>query len=270
MVNMLDGYNQHIYNELLHYMIAKPFHSHFKDITKNNKTWCPFTHGQRIDNVCYSLNPSIETLILFLEKYRLCNQFLNTNRYYLDQFTKDANQLNFPDTIQTYKQFKSILSQIDYNIQTLDDELQPILKGITCKELQRLDEALINYSNHCLLSCSIMAISAVELRLHILIKKLDNKRYNEQFKQYTLGKIIGLFGEDGKYEDIKRLLPKKHYPLIQLLNEYRIFTVHPKDDEITPTIADSILSLSFTLITDPELSVNENKELFCQSPKPTN
>jgi len=41
-------------------------------------------------------------------------------------------------------------------------------------------------------------------------------------------------------------MPEKHYPLIQLLNKYRIPSAHPKKVALEPHVAESILKLSFT------------------------
>jgi hypothetical protein len=262
---MLDGYTQDTYNKFLHFMKAKSFYSIYKLITRNNRQWDPFVNGELIDNDCYRVDPNLERLILFLEKYRLCNQFLNSNRHYLDQFTTNIDALKNPETIQTYEHFKEILSEIGEDIKDLDEDIQKKVIGITCEECNRLDESLVDYSNHCLYSSVIMAVSAVEQRLHQMIKKLDNKRYTEEFENKTLGQIIVEFSDKGSYRDIKLLLPEKHLPLIQLLNKYRIFAVHPKNEPITPTIVDSILALSFTFITDPEISVYDNEELSCKS-----
>ena len=47
----------------------------FEDWTENTKEWCPFNHGEFINNECYKNNPAVEILLAYLEKYILCNRF---------------------------------------------------------------------------------------------------------------------------------------------------------------------------------------------------
>lgn len=50
-------------NSLLHYMKgAEPFSKTFQQLTMNTKKWCPFTHGDKIDNDCYVSNPAVNGL----------------------------------------------------------------------------------------------------------------------------------------------------------------------------------------------------------------
>ncbi len=262
---MLSGNNQEIHNELLHFMKCQSFLKHYKFLIRGNKNWCPFTHSEIIDIDCYNANEGIEILFLFLEKYQLCNQFLDSNSFRLKQLSQYIAKLHDPEELQTHKEFRKILDDIKEGIEDLDDEIQVKIHRLSCAECIRLDESLVNYSNHCLYSSVIMAVSAVELRLHRMIENLDNDRYNTKFKNFTLGQIFSLFLKDGEYEDIKKIMPKKHLPLIQLLNQYRIFAVHPKKQQITQSVAYSIISLAFTFLLDPEISAYTPEELACSS-----
>lgn len=260
----MDGYSQHIHNEMLHFMKTTPFIDYYNELTKNSKKWCPFTHENiPIDHQCYRTNPSVDVLLNMLDKYQLCNHFLDSNRYFLDEYTKMIGELHHPEIIHSYDHFDELLSKLSQGIKKLDVNVQDNINRLSCVECLRLDESLINYSNHSQYSSIIMAVSAVEFRLHLMVKKLDPDRYEKEFEDATLGQIIYQVSDKGKYEDIKKILQPNHVPLIQLLNKYRILSVHPKVNQIPLVIVDSIVSLSFAFLTDPENSVYTAKELRC-------
>jgi len=116
-----------------------------------------------------------------------------------------------------------------------------------------------------------MAVSAVESRIIELIRKNNKKLYFSNFSKATLGQLINLFDEhqytDKKYNKIKKLLSDKHKPLLTLLNQYRIYSVHPKQIKITPQIAESILNLSFCFMLDKTLCPYSNDIIKCKSHK---
>jgi hypothetical protein len=263
---MMDGFSKHKHDTLLHYMKSYNFLDYFKeDLTSKYEDWCPFQHGDQIDNVCYQTSPTIEVLVTLLEKYQLCNRFLGSNRYYLDEYSSLLNKIKYQQNIFTIGDFKQRLSELSYSIGSLEENVQNKLQSLSCEECIRLDESLVDYSNNCRYSSVIMAVSAVEYRLHRMIKNLDNDLYNREFENATLGKIADQFSANGKNPVIQDLLPKKHFPLIQLLNKYRIFAVHPKNVMIPQEIVDSILFLSFAFLTDPEIKAYSQEELKCDT-----
>jgi len=56
------------------------------------------------------------------------------------------------------------------------------------------------------------------------------------------------------------VIPKKHEPLLDHCNTYRIFSVHPKKEEINKPIASSILNMTFLFLLDKKL-VQKAKKL---------
>jgi hypothetical protein len=265
----MDSFDRHIHDQLLHFMKSQPFLDFFQnDLTENNEKWCPFSHDFDTPEflVCYKTNSGMETLQKMLEKYRLCNQMLDSNRYYLDSYAKTITSLQYPETIKSYDNFAKSIESLAYVIKILDINVQDKLKNITCLECIRLDESLVDYQNHCKYSSIIMAVSAVEYRLHRMIKKVDEVQYEKQFGNATFGQIIKQFTDEGGSEDIKKLLDPTHLPLIQLLNKYRILSAHPKSVDISDIITDSIVSLSFAFLTDPKHSPYTSEELICDSP----
>ena len=267
---MIDGGTRHVLDTFIHYMKGiETFEEIFEDITKNTNEWCPFNHGEFIDEECYNSNPSIENLIIFLEKYILCNRFLSSNKYIVDYLINCMNELKNPQMIQTKDKFDEILNNIKEYIPSLEQGIRKKLAGLTCEECSRLDEALVTYSNYCFHSSVIMAVSAVEFRLHYMVKNTDNDLYFKNFENATLGQLIQIFNKneynDEKYDNIKQLMPKKHLPLVQLLNHYRIVSAHPKEIGMSPQIAESILNLSFAFLTDPETCLYDEDYLKCET-----
>lgn len=100
-----------------------------------------------------------------------------------------------------------------------------------------------------------------------MIKNTDKKLYSEQFEKATLGQLIQVFDKneytDNKYDKIKQLMPDRHRPLVQLLNQYRILSAHHKEVKVTPQIAESILNLSFAFLIDPETCLYDEDYLKC-------
>lgn len=267
---MIDGQTRHILDSFVHFMKGgRSFDNLFEDFTEDTNEWCPFTHGEFIDNDCYNNNPVVEMLIAYLEKYILCNHFLSSNKYYVDEMNKILNELKKPQLVETYDNFERLLSDIRELISALEPGIRKKLSGLTCEECERLDEALVTYSNYCFYSSIVMAVSAVEFRLHYMIKNTDGELYSEQFEKATLGQLIQVFDKNGytdnQYNKIKQLMPDRHRPLVQLLNQYRILSAHPKEVKVTPQIAESILNLSFAFLIDPETCLYDEDYLKCET-----
>ena len=256
-------------NALLHYMKGvEPFSKIFKDLIKDTKNWCPFTHGEEINYDCYKANPAVNALLEWIKKYIICCKFLDTNRYSIDEMTDILTKLENPKTIIYYEDFQSLVKRLKEIINFLEDDVSNKLERFACSECMRLDEAIVCFQNYAFYACVIMAVSAVETRIHEMIRKNDNKLYSSHFKKATLGQLIQVFDEnqftDKKFQKIKRLMPNKHKSLIALLNQYRVFSAHPKEEPITPQIAESILHLSFTFMMDNTTCPYDKKGLICK------
>ena len=48
------------------------------------------------------------------------------------------------------------------------------------------------------------------------------------------------------------------------LNQYRVFSAHPKEETITAQIAESVLHLSFAFMIDTATCPYDEKELICK------
>lgn len=191
--------------------------------------------------------------------------FLDVHPYDYDLIKEHFESLN--NNHQTSVQaFKSTLSHLLEHIQRVyKQEIRVKLSKLTCKECERLDEAITAYNNYCYNAAVILTVSAIESRLHYLIKTRYKKLYKKYFESATLGKLIAVFDEnqykDKEYLPIKKLLPREHKPLIEFLNIYRIYSVHPKEKTIGQKIAQSIINLSVLLLLDDRLKIREKNLL---------
>jgi hypothetical protein len=93
---------------------------------------------------------------------------------------------------------------------------------------------LVCYENYAYHASVIMAVSAVEGRITELIRRKQPRLFKSEFSKATLGQLISIFEPDQykdiKYIGIKKLMPNKHRPLVALLNQYRVFSAHPKGE----------------------------------------
>jgi hypothetical protein len=244
-----------------------PFSVIFKNSIKDSKSWCPFTHGEKINLDCYKSNPAVMALLAWTDKYIFCCKFLDADRYTIDEMNFIITKLKSPESLVYYEEFQTLTKRLRELISFLEKDISNKLGRISCKECTRLDEALVCFQNYCFYASIVMAVSTVESRIHELIKKTDKNIYSSRFEKFTLGQIIQVFDENqytGKeFKAIKELMPNKHKPLIALLNQYRVFSAHPKEETITAQIAESVLHLAFNFMMDVSVCPYTKKELSC-------
>lgn len=154
--------------------------------------------------------------------------------------TQEANSLeNFNHYLKGVKVgFEKLKAQISAFCSAFDDE-----------EKKRINEAIHDHLECCYYSSVAMSVSAIESRLLKLmcLAKPDSAK---ELEKKTLGQLVNEYVENkDKY---KNIIPAKHEPLLSLCNIYRTFSVHPKKQKVTGTVADSILKLAVEFLTDPE------------------
>ncbi len=255
-------------NELLHFMNAEPFHQTFAQLTSASSKWCPFQHKNGVDLECYNKYDQVQSLIRWTEKYLICCKYLDINKYSLDTMHVLLERLKIPERINNHASFGEIINELRTHIDFVKEDIQDKLSRLACRELVRLDEALVCFHNYCFYSAVVMAVSAVEYRIAAMIKKNNEKIYEDCFKGATLGQLIKVF-QDNEYKEekfvsIKKLMPAQHKPLVLILNNYRVFAAHPTEEKITPQIAEAILHLSFSFLTDARICPYSPEELACK------
>lgn len=253
-------------NEILHFAKAiGSFHKYFGEyVTKSWKNWPPFSGRMKVSPHAYLADIKVTNFLYWLSKYILMCRFLDVRRYYADELNLLCQQLHDPKTVTTVDAFSTKLGKLESTMQFVDKEVTAKISYLTCSESIRLDEALVCFQNYSFYASVIMAVSAVEGRIMELIQRKNKGLYNSTFNKFTLGQLIQVF-EPGKYADkkyarIKKLMPDKHRPLIALLNQYRVFSAHPTEEQITAQIAESILHLAFAFMLDESICPYSEEE----------
>jgi hypothetical protein len=166
----------------------------------------------------------------------------------------------YPNINKDVESFQKNYAMLKHASEEADEFTKKRLKKMSRLECLRLNEAMncLDSSN---LATVVMAVSAVEARLHALIKLKSPRIYKAEFEKATLGGLIALFRghhqyRNKKYNKLKLILPDRHKPLMEMLNVYRIFSAHPKDEDVSDQAARAILMLSCMLLTDTELTVS--------------
>jgi hypothetical protein len=256
-------------NELLHFMKgAESFSETFAQLTESSEQWCPFHHGDGFHLDCYNTYPQTQAIINWTEKYLICCKYLDINKYSLDSMADTLRKLKIPEGIGEYDDFKLLIDRLDYQIKFVEPDICDKLSRLECTECIRLDEALVCFQSYCFYSSVVMAVSAVEYRIAEMIRRSDAELYLKHFQVATLGQFIKVFQDDEykdeKFQKIKELMPVKHKPLVSLLNNYRVFAAHPKGQEITSQIAEAIIHLAFSFLTDSETCPYSPEEMVCR------
>lgn len=159
-----------------------------------------------------------------------------------------VNWLNNSQTVNSRHFFERHLNYIRENFECVEDQIKEKLNLLNREESDRLNEALRCYLENCYNATVAMSVSAVELRLLGLMTSVSP---TAELAELTLGQLIGEYlSNKKKYGSV---IPKKHEPLLDLCNQYRIFSVHPKSERITKSIATSIMNMAFAFLLDKEL-----------------
>ena len=256
-------------NSLLHYMKGvEPFSAVLASLTRSRKQWCPFIHSKKGVNChCYHGNPSVQALIAYVDKYAICCRYLDVNPFAVADIEVVLEDLRIPERMSSIADFEEILHRLKQAIAFVEKDFSQKLRRFTCLETQRLDEAIVCLKDYCFYACVVMAVSSVESRILRLLQHKNAALFKKHFAKATLGQLIQVFDDrhytDPKFAALKRLMPDKHKPLVELLNHYRVFSAHPKPEAITAQIAETVLRLSFTLMIDPATSPYSAQELKC-------
>lgn len=154
---------------------------------------------------------------------------------------------------KNWKPFEILTKEIEKPFVDSSGELNQLYRQLQDKEKQRLCEALHDYLEGGYYSSVAMAVSTIEYRLLVLMKKA-NSNEAAKLEEMTFGGLIKeyLDHEKDKYQN---LLPSVHKPLLQLCNTYRIFSVHPKQEEINRKVATSVLNLTLEFLLDEKTVV---------------
>jgi hypothetical protein len=176
-----------------------------------------------------------------------------------DDFSSSFGSLNrmldrfaIPGDLMTKKSFKEMRSFFKHVFSAhYDPEFKKTLSKFSEIEIARLDEAVITLQCDAYFSSIIMCVSAVEARLHAMVKKDRPRVYErERLKDATLGTLLNRIATDPRFRFVKDKLPERYFHFFDFCNKYRIFSAHPKETSINYQDALSIFALSMAILTD--------------------
>lgn len=165
-----------------------------------------------------------------------------------DRLLMRISWLKDPRRIDKKKYFEKYIDYIRNTFSKAKNEIKDKISLLSSEEKERLNEAIHCFLEGCLYSSIAMSVSAIEFRLLDLMMSVTS---DSKLEDLTLGQLIREYLNNKKR--YKNIIPKKHEALLELCNTYRIFSVHPKKEEITKAIANSILNLSFMFLLDKKL-----------------
>ena len=151
--------------------------------------------------------------------------------------------------------FKEISETIQDIFSGATEELEEAISLLDSREIDRLNEALHCFLEGCYHSSVAMSVSAIEFRLYSLMMSICP---NPKLEELTLGQLIREYLDDK--QKYGKVIPKKHEPLLEHCNTYRIFSVHPKKERINKLVASSILNMTFLFLLDKKLKKKESNK----------
>ena len=127
------------------------------------------------------------------------------------------------------------------------EEIVAQLAKLEKTDHDRLNEAIHCFAEGCYFATVAMAVTVIESKLLRWMKKINP---TASLDALTLGQLITKVSEDDTFS---KYFPDKHKPLLKYCNQYRIFSVHPKSEEINKRVASSILNMSLEFLFDDSL-----------------
>ncbi|HUI28967.1 MAG TPA: hypothetical protein VLX91_02030 [Candidatus Acidoferrales bacterium] len=259
---------------LLHYLKgtnvhpSRPFTESFLfSMRREYKKWCAFTgHGDKVGEDCYLLTQYQTGWVDYLKAFVTIAKYFTTDNVNMNYLEECVTNLGNPLLNSTKEKFKENLDELISEVSSREEEINRQLRKMTCLECERLGEAITCNSEGCFTASTVMAASAIEARLHELVKKKNRKLYNQCFRNQTLGALIKLFDKneykDKKFSGLKKIVPDRHKSLLDIVNTYRILSAHPLVPAIDHKISESVINLSFLFLLDPDLEIPNKKLLL--------
>ena len=165
-----------------------------------------------------------------------------------EKLKKMTHFLETPLVIEKRRDFLLLVEEIQKIFSKAKEKVKEKISLLHDTEIDRLNEAIHCFSEGCYYSAVAMSVSAIEYRLLSLMMSTCSEL---KLKELTLGQLIREYLDDKK--KYGNVIPKKHEPLLNHCNTYRIFSVHPKKEKINKPVASSILNMTFLFLLDKKL-----------------
>jgi hypothetical protein len=167
-----------------------------------------------------------------------------------EKLVECSHRLGQPEIVKSRDQFEQSLDFISKVFRDDGFPISGMISQLHASEMERMLEAIHCLFEGCRYSAIAMAASAIEFRLLDFMAQLEPAK-REEFEKKPLGSLISeCLDENSVYS---KKLPKRHRPLLELCNEFRIFSVHPKTEVVGVNEAMSAINLAFSFILDPRM-----------------
>jgi hypothetical protein len=215
---------------------------------------------------CYELFQYRSGWIDYLKLFSIIARYFAASLVNIGRLEESINDLQKPTLNTTEARFRKNLDMVIEMVSDAEKEINKQLQNMTCLECERLGEAITCNYEGCFTASVVMAASAVEARLHELIKNKNRKIYNQYFRDKPLGTLINLFDKnsykDKKFSSLKKIIPDIHKSLLDIVNDYRILSAHPIMTEVDHKVSESVINLTFLFLLDPKLKIKNKKLLL--------
>ena len=201
----------------------------------HNGNFCYFPiYRQRFEPIKTSIEICDLLGIEYLEKWK-------------PTFFNWVTKLEDPLRLETYGEFKTTFKVVQKFLY-VEEQIEEAISLLAPSEIDRLNEAIHCFLEGCYYSSIAMSVSAIEFRLLSLMISISP---DSKLEELTLGQLIREYLDNR--QKYGRVIPKKHEPLLEHCNTYRIFSVHPKKERISKPVASSILNMTFLFLLDKKL-----------------
>jgi len=200
----------------------------------------PFHSGEFWKNV-YDVISTLSNAVDFL---RRLDEGYDILSLFLSQLSPGASL--YPGRME------QVLEQLIIGFSGVDGSQLQKLQQLEEEELDRLDEAFECLVRNCYWSAVVNSAVAFERRLFSLLREKNEKKLRKSNRKlkFTLGMLTNVYLEDkSAFDDC---IPKKHEPLLKLINEYRIVSAHPRQFQVDRKTADGILNFTLAFLLDEE------------------
>jgi len=88
--------------------------------------------------------------------------------------------------------------------------------------------------------------------MELALLSMTSVSSDPKLAKITLGRLINEYLDNN--DEYRKIIPKKYEPLLEYCNTYCVFSVHPKKEKISKSVATSIIHMTFQFLLDKELN----------------
>ena len=182
------------------------------------------------------------------------------------EHTKDPIHKWAPKTPHYRGLLQEILGEIEEEYSKITSFKLEQLKVCTSEESERINESFHCLMEGCCWSAVINSAVALESRLFLILKRRSKKTLesiNPRLR-FTLGQLADAYLKNKSA--FKNCIPPYYEHLLKLVNQYRIFSAHPKRFNVDRKTADGIFNFTLDFLLDKECEPPKKKGRKKKSP----